>query len=86
MRLDLLTTCKYPSLYPRLINWCKIAPSSVPNDKEAFGEKNKVGRGLIATRDLKKGDIAYSVFETDYNVKIPPGAKRKTLKVSINRW
>ena len=80
MRRDLLTTCKYPSLYPLLTNWFKIAPSSVPNDKEAFGENNKVGRGLIATRDLKKDDIAYSVFETDYNVKITPAIKTKNFE------
>jgi len=68
IRRNLVVTTKYPSLYQKLENVAKVGKSHVPRHK--MFAKQPVGRGLIAMRDLNKGDKLYTIVETDIDVKI----------------
>ena len=61
----------HPMYTPCTPKVCKIAKSKVKPDR-MFGRRNKVGYGLITTRRINKGEIFYTVMETEIDVQIVP--------------
>ena len=58
---------------------CKIAKSKVKPDL-MFGRRNKVGYGLITTRQINKGEKFYTVMETEIDVEIVPKKRELAFK------
>ena len=66
---NLLLTTKFPAMYENLSEVCTVGLSHVP-PHQMFGGENDVGDGLIAMRDLKKGEKLFTILETDVNVEV----------------
>ena len=41
-------------------------------DCQLFGKSSPLGDGLLATRDLKAGEVMYTILETGKEIKIVP--------------
>ena len=70
----------YTSCTPLLHKVCQIAKSKVQPDP-MFGNRNKVGYGLITTRKIHFGEKFYTVWETGVDVQIVPKRKGHDFQV-----
>ena len=79
--MDLIETTKYPALYGKLDDVCEVGKSNVPYDKSSGPKtRNKLGYGLIASRDINCGEKFYTILESGYDFNIVPRKKNHFYK------